>query len=458
MNASSVSPQRDLYLPRHLPASEFRARRARLGEAIGSRAAAVLQGAPLPGGFEVFRQTNEFYYLSGIEVPHAYLLVEGRSGRSILFLPDHDAKLERSEGAVLCADDADAAIELSGVDDVRRLPDLAASLGSDGALYAPHAPAEGGRACRDTLRAMQRLIDADPWDGRTARESHFIQRLAATRPGAEIRDLTPLLDELRSVKSPAEVEILRQAGRLAARGVVEAMRITRPGLLEYQLGAVADRIYVENGAFGGGYRPIIAGGENAWYAHYYRNHCPLTDGDLVLMDYAPDFRYYTSDIGRMWPVNGTYASWQRELCGFMVEYHKALLRRIRPGVLAGQVLEEAAAEMERVLGGLRFSRPHYAEAARRTLQFAGHLSHPVGMSVHDPGGYAGKPLVPGVVFALDPQMWVPEERRYIRVEDTVAVTETGVEILTQGAPLDLDEVERTVGRAFGPSLQGLARE
>jgi len=169
----------------------------------------------------------------------------------------------------------------------------------------------------------------------------------------------------------------------------------------------------------------------------------------VLFDYAPDVAYYTSDIGRMWPVEGTYLPWQRELYGFVVEYHKALLRRIRPGVLAEDILRETAAGMRPVLDGWTFSKPLYRESARRMLEFAGHLSHPVGMSVHDPGDYRGGPLRPGTVLAVDPQMWVHEERLYVRVEDTVAVTGTGVEVLTSGAPLELDDVERTVQEGGG---------
>ena len=308
----------------------------------------------------------------------------------------------------------------------------------------PHAPAEGTRACRDTLRAAQQAAEADPWDGRTPRQAWFIQRLARAAPGAEIRDLSPILDELRLVKSPAEMEMLRRAGRLAALALTEAMRHTRPGVMEYQLAAVADYLFLARGARGGGYAPIVAGGANAWDAHYCRNQNALRDGDLVLMDYAPELAYYTSDIGRMWPVGGMYAPWQRELYGFMVEYHKILLACIRPGVLAKEILAEAAARMQNVLDRTRFSKPHYAEAARRTLAFEGHLSHPVGMAVHDPGDYRGRPLVPGTVFAVDPQMWVPEEQLYIRVEDTVAVTQTGAEVLTAGAPLELDEVEKTI--------------
>ncbi|HES77169.1 MAG TPA: M24 family metallopeptidase, partial [bacterium] len=207
------------------------------------------------------------------------------------------------------------------------------------------------------------------------------------------------------------------------------------------LGALANYIYAVNGAQGEGYRPIIAGGENIWHIHYFLNHCPLQDGDLVLMDVAPECRYYTSDIGRMWPVNGIYAPWQRELYGYIVAYHKVLLSILRPGVTPGQVMDEAAEVMRGIWESWLFSKESHREGARRTLEFRGHLSHPVGMAVHDDGDYTRRPLLPGTVFAVDPQMWIPEEQLYIRVEDTVVVTETGIEVFTTAAPLELDDVE-----------------
>jgi Xaa-Pro aminopeptidase len=214
--------------------------------------------------------------------------------------------------------------------------------------------------------------------------------------------------------------------------------------MEYQLNAVADYIYLLNGSRGGSYRAIIGGGANAWYGHYYRNDCELQDGDLVLMDYAPDYGNYTSDIGRMWPVNGKYAPWQRELYGFIVEYHRALLKLIRPGVMAAWIMDEAAREMKEVVEKTKFSRPCYENAARKALEFRGHLSHTVGLHVHDGGNYYPEPLIPGTVFSVDPQMWIPEEKLYIRVEDTLVVTQDGIENLTDLAPLELDDVEKSM--------------
>jgi Xaa-Pro aminopeptidase len=219
-------------------------------------------------------------------------------------------------------------------------------------------------------------------------------------------------------------------------------------MVEYQLVAHAERIFADGGASGGAYRAIVACGENIWNAHYFRNNAVLEDGQLVLMDYAPDFRGYTSDIGRMWPVSGTYDALQQELYGFIVEYHKVLLDHIRPGITTVQVMEEAAGVMRPIVESTSWSSDAYRQAARETLTFQGHLSHGVGMAVHDVGDYRRLPLRPGVVFALDPQLWVPSEQIYVRVEDTVAVTGTGMEVLTGGVPLELEETEQQVGVAM----------
>jgi len=423
--------------------AEFSQRRARVAEAIGPGSVALLQGAPESGAFETLRQSNEYYYLCGVETPHAYLLIDGGSPRSTLFLPPHDSKHERSEGRTLHADAPDEVRQLTGVVEVKSLAALLPALQVARIVYIPHSPAEGRQVCRDTALHAQKNAKADPWCVNwPPKEQRFIEKVNQAAPLAEIRDLTPHLDQMRVLKSPGEVNLMRVAGRLSALAVAEAMRCTRPGLMEFHLGAAAEYIYSVNGAMGGAYRPIIASGENIWNAHYYRNNCVLRDGDLVLLDYAPDYRYYTSDIGRMWPINGTYNRWQRELYGFVVEYHTTLLELIRPGVSAGQITEEAALKMARVVDARRWSSPAFERAAREMLKFQGHLSHGVGMAVHDAGDYKRNGLAPGVVFALDPQLWVPDEKLYIRVEDTVVVTENGNENLTELAPLHLDDVEK----------------
>lgn len=439
-DSATSEDQTGTWFQSDFPPEELAERRSRILDAIGADAFAVLQGAPPPRGFEVFRQSNQFYYCCGVEIAQAQLLLDGAARKASLYLP-HRPATHGAEGEILGAEDAERIREVTGLDAVHGVERLSQHLQRASVLYTPHRPGEGAKGSRDELQHADAKVAADPWDGRAGREQHFIALLRARLPRAEIRDLSPVLDALRTVKSPREIELLRRAGGLSALAVTEAMRATQPGVFEYQFGALAEYLYRLHGARGEGYRAIIAGGKNAWHAHYFRNNCPLADGELVLMDTAPDYHYYTSDIGRMWPVGGTYAPWQRELYGFMVTYHRVLLERIRPGRTADEIHADAAGEMAKVIERTAFSKEIYKAAALRTLEFKGHLSHPVGMAVHDAAPYRDKPLAPGVVLTVDPQMWVREEKRYIRCEDTVVVTEEGIENLTGAAPLEPDDVE-----------------
>lgn len=425
----------------HFAKETFQGRRQKVFQAIGTEAAALIRGSSKNPDHGLFRQNNDFYYLCGVEVPHAYLYLDGENQTTTLFLPHQSATRKESEGEILSAENADLGREMTGADRILGIEFLSQSLDGTKVLYTPSRPGEGPGMSWDTLRRARQEATADPWDGRLDRARHLLATLHARYPMLEIRDLDPVLNGLRLIKDEQEIALLRKAGRLSALGIVEAMRSTGPGVYEYQLDAAMRYHYLVNGARDTGYRAIIAGGDNAWYGHYSANDCPLQDGDLVLVDCAPDYGYYTSDIGRMWPVSGAYSPLQRELYGFIVTYHKVLLRLIRPGATDTQIQQEAAAEMAEVVERTVFSKEIYEAAARHALEFPYHMSHCVGMAVHDVGHYRGKLLRPGMVFALDPQMGIPEEKRYIRVEDTVVVTETGIENLTADAPLELDDVE-----------------
>jgi Xaa-Pro aminopeptidase len=407
---------------------EFARRRAAVVEAIGPDCAAIVPGAPSAGDLALFRQSNNFHYLCGVEAPGAHLLLDGKTGTSTLYLPPRNEGEERSEGPRLHADDPTGACDVTGVDRVAPLTSLDDAISTGGPLYVPRAEAAAGHT--------------DEFFWSRAEWPDFFPRQLATQDGVgELRDLTPTLRELRMVKSAEELDVMRFAGRLTAVAATEAMRGTAPGVMEYQLGAIADYVYRVSGARGGGYPAIIGGGTNAWFGHYWRNNDELRDGDMVLLDYAPDYEQYTSDIGRMWPVNGTYSAAQRELYGFIVEYHKTLLALIGPGELAADIMDRAAETMGAVIDSTAWSKPHYEAAVRGALTFRGHLSHTVGLDVHDGGNYWPEPLKPGTVFSVDPMIWIPEERLYVRVEDTIVITDDGIENLTVLAPLELDDVE-----------------
>lgn len=424
--------------------TEFAVRRKHVLDAIGSEAVALVQGAEKESAHDLFRQTNDFYYLCGVEAPHAYLLLDGRSNSCSLFLPHQSQRRKDSEGEMLSAENTDAVCKLTAVDAAYGIEDLSRFLEMARVIYTPMRMADGAGMSWDTVQRSQQEVFADPWDGRPDRMRSFVALLRERCPAANIRDLAPIINELRFIKSPREIELLRRAGKLSAVGVVEAMRSTRPGAWEHQLDAVMRYTYLVNGARDAGYRAIIASGANIWYGHYKANNARLADGDLVLVDSAPDYHHYTSDIGRMWPVNGRYTDVQRELYGLMVEYHKTFLDLIRPGVTAEQITSEAAERMRGVIERTVFSKPLYEQAARKALEFPYHMSHPVGMAVHDVGHYRGKVLQPGTVLSLDPSLWVPEEHLYFRVEDTLLITENGFENFTADAPLELEQVEETI--------------
>jgi Xaa-Pro aminopeptidase len=364
------------------------------------------------------------------------------SGVTILYLPPRDEKHEASDGPSLCADDGGIVRRRTGIDEVRPVSQILDDLsGHDQTFWVMRAPAEGGGQCQDTLRRYQRSILHDPLDGRLSRETHLMARLGQLSPRAEFRDLAPLVHRARLIKSSAEAAVMRSAARLAAMACTEAMRATRPGAFEFQLGAAADYFFKVNGAQGAGYRPIIAAGSNIWMMHYWRNSAALAEGDLVIYDYAPDYNNYTSDIGRMWPVDGRFSAAQRELYGFVLACHRTLLKIIRPRRTKEEILAEFAQLMRPVVESMQWSKSIYKDAALRLLESKRPLSHGVGMSVHEADEWASRPIEPGLVFAVDPELFIPEEKTYVRVEDTVLVTEEGIENLTAACPADMEDIE-----------------
>jgi Xaa-Pro aminopeptidase len=436
------------------PPHEFAQRRAKIYGAIGEGGLALVQGAPSPAGYVRFRQTNEFYYLCGIESPHAYLLLNGTQRTATLYVPHRNEGRERGEGKVLSAEDGEMIKRLSGVDAVYGIDLLAEHLAryargtQSRTIWTPFSPAEGMATSRDSATRLVADTSSDPWDGTPSREGHLIEMLRARFPQFGVRDLTPALDQARLIKSSREIELISKATRLSGLALMEAMRSTLPGISEYELDAVAKFVYYRHGAQGDAYYSLIASGPNAIYPHYNSGKRVMRDGDFLLMDYAPDVGYYMSDVTRMWPVNGKFNDWQRELYAFYLECYKAILNHIRPGATASAIMLEASADMRQVLARTKFSKPVYEAGARTFVdnyeKSAGApcamLGHWVGMATHDVGQDCG-PLRPGMVFTIEPALRVPEEKIYIRLEDVIIIGESRAEILTTFVPMEIASIE-----------------
>jgi Xaa-Pro aminopeptidase len=435
---------------------EFAGRRAKIAETIGPNAVALVQGAPTVHSSAVFRQSNEFFYVTGVTVPQSYLLIDGASRKSTLYLPPRDQGRAATEGDLLTADDADAIVALTGIDQVhplaRLLDDLKAITPAPTAIFTPFQPAEGDAESRDGARRRNADAQADPWDGRRPREERFAELLKARIPGANVQDLSPALDAMRAIKSPQELAVIERASRIGGDAILEAMRSTQPGIREAELDAVARFIYVRNGAQGEAYRAIVASGPSAMNQHHRASERVLPAGELVVMDYCPDVSYYRCDITRTWPVDGKFKGWQRELYGFYNASYEAILYGIKPTVTAKSVLEGAIAKMDALLASTHFSKPEHQKGAqafvdqfRRSLASprGGSLGHAVGMSTHDMGGGVGT-LTPGLVFTIEPALRVPEDNIYIRSEDMIVITPTGARILSDFVPRDMAAIEKMI--------------
>ena len=433
-----------------LPKEEFAARRARVMAEIGD-GVVVIQGATETAAYEKFRQSNQFFYLTGVEVPRAILTIDGRSKTSTLYLLPRDERTERSEGPVLTP--GEEAARLTGIERVLPRDEFAAAVKNLGKriVYTPYRGETRSAGTPDREAAHAAARRADPWDNQPSREQWFLTKLHDQAPGIEVRNLDPIVDALRLVKSPAEIALLRESTRIACLGLMEAMRSAAPGMYEYEISAIADYVFRKHDAQGVGYFALVGAGTNAAWPHYHASRARLKDGDLVLFDYAPDYKYYTSDVTRMFPANGKFTADQKELYTIYLRLYQALMTSIRPGT-AGAILRDAVKKMDGILASFTFTNPKYKDAAvrfvegyRRRAESSGNrgggVGHMVGMEVHDVTVPFDE-LRPGMVFTIEPALTIPEDRVYVRLEDMILITGTGYENLSALAPAEVADIEK----------------
>lgn len=445
--AQSVAPGPPLFAT-ELPKEEFAARRAKLFQKIGD-GVAVLQGATETSSYEKFRQSNQFYYLTGVATPRAIVLVDGRSKTSTLYLLPTNAAMERSEGPLLGA--GAAAEQLTGIEHVLARADFDTAVASLAGrrIYTPVRGETVLMGTPDRANSHQRAREADPWDLQGSREAFFKARLAEKAPGATFENLDDILDEMRMIKSPREVALLRESSRIAALAHMEAMRSAEPGMYEYEIEAIGDYIFKSHNALGPAYFGLVAAGKNSFWPHYHAAQTEMKDGDLVLFDYAPDYHYYTSDVTRVWPVNGKFTADQRELYGIYLKLYQAIMTSIRPGPTV-PVFKDIVTKMDALMASYTFRNPKYKEAAQRFVEGyrtrasgggSPTLGHMVGMEVHDvQKNFTG--YVPDMVFTIEPALTVPDDHIYVRLEDMLLITANGYENMSSIAPVEMDAIEK----------------
>ena len=431
------------------PKEEFAARRQAVMAEIGD-GVAVLSGATELPSYAPFRQNNQVFYLTGIEVPRAIVMIDGRSRTTTAFLPPRNERLERSEGPVLVP--GPEAQQLSGIERVVSRDAFAAMLADvadEGRpLYVPFRPEALGAATEGQVKAHAAASFSDPWDGRVSKEVAFMSRIRNAHPAIELRNLDPIVDALRLIKSPREIALVREATRLACEGILAGMRAAAVGKREYEVAAAADQVFRAGGAQGNAYFALVATGANAHYPHYHALSAPMADGDLVLFDYAPDYRYYTSDVTRMFPATGRFTAAQRELYTVYLRLYQALLTSIAPRKTPSVIVKEAVVKMEAYLASASIGDPKVKAAAERFVgryreHRGGMFGHWVGMEVHDVDA-PFETLQPGMIFTIEPALTIPDDKVYVRIEDVILITEAGYENLSASLPVEPDALERAL--------------
>ncbi|MEW5900580.1 MAG: Xaa-Pro peptidase family protein [Acidobacteriota bacterium] len=412
--------------------AEYAARRAKLMEKIPDGVAVILGAQPLTS-YHHYYQNNDFFYLCGVEIPDSVLVIDGTRKQTILFFTATERSL-RNDG--FSTDILTNPQEVTGIERVMRVEDLTPTLSMVAAMtkviYTPFSPEELMRECsREKLRTLQRNQILNPWDGRPTREVQFANLLREKFPGIEVRDCSALIWELRTIKSPAEIEVMRKAARIGVKAITEVMKATRPGMYEYELAALYEYVAKKEGAQDLAYYIVMSSGENHPYVHYYKHDRLLKDGDFMVLDIGPDYNYYDTDITISYPVNGKFTSRQKEVYEAAKAVHEANLKVYRPGL----ALEQCGKEVEEILQkqGFDLNKDYFK-------RMRGGFGHYVGLAVHDVGG-GPRELKPGMIFANEPLMIWPEENLGVRVEDTVLITETGCEVLSSGIPREVKDIE-----------------
>lgn len=442
------------------PPEEFAARRAKVFDQIAD-GVAILQGTTERPGEQPLRQSNQFFYLCGVVEPRAILVLDGRTRRSTLYLYAGAERRERMFGSAMVP--GDAAVKATGIEYVLARDEFAKALEAfvrEGrALYTPFRPEVLGNASSSDVVAHAKATKDDPWDGRPSREDVFVQKLKGLAPQVNVQNLDPILDALRAFKSTREIAIIREATRITGLGIMEAIRDAQPGMFEYELQADAEFVFKKYGSQGAAYFALIATGQNTLYSHYHKNTAKLQDGDLVQFDYAPDYKYYVSDVTRVFPANGKFSPRQREFYTIYLRLYQALMTSIKVHAKPSDIIKGAVVKMDAVMNTFKFTDPKIKEAATRFVEryrasTANSLGHTVGMEVHDVR-VPTQTLEPGQLFTIEPAMTIPDEHIGIRLEDVILMTASGYENLSAFVPVEIAEIEKLMTE---PGLSDIHRK
>jgi Xaa-Pro aminopeptidase len=418
------------------PAAEYQGRRAKLrAEADGPVVLFGYTSRNDAGEVAVFFQDEDFYYLTGYSEPDAALVLIPDSAAAktsgapseILYLPPRDPREAIWGGAHLGPNDPGVA-EKTGFQAVRPFAELRGDLA----------------ALAKTNPKFYALLPKGPENGYPQLHTWHEWLKDALPPQSEIEDVQPTLTEMRMVKSAGELELLQKAVDASVDAQLAAMKMMKPGLMEYQVAAKMEEIHKWEGCSREAYAPIVGAGFFSTVLHYDELDSQIKDGDVVVMDVAGEYGGYDADITRTVPANGKFTARQREIYDIVLGAQNAAIAAVKPGVFmygGPGSLHTIAADYINTHGKDKDGKP-------LGKYFVHGLGHGIGLNVHDPTDFR-QPLKAGMTITIEPGIYIRDENLGVRIEDDVLVTADGHRLMTEKLARNADEVEKVMaeGRA-----------
>ncbi|HEX4285356.1 MAG TPA: Xaa-Pro peptidase family protein [Terracidiphilus sp.] len=412
------------------PASAYRARREALGVKLQG-GVAILFAAPEPVlDFMPYRQDSDFYYLTGWNEPGAALMVIGAHGaqayKEILFLPTRNRRTELYTGVKMDAATPDVA-QATGVEAVEAMTDLPTDL--------------------NKLVAVERDLTHRIWIQPEAVPAKALLTFNAATLGMDstpaANDVTRLTAMLRVVKDQGEVDLLKKVSDASVAAQLAMMRATKPGVTERSLAGKMTAVWYEQGCERPSYAPIVGTGPNSTTLHYSANSATLQDGDVMVVDAACEYSMYASDITRTVPVNGHFSARQREIYDIVLGSQQAAINAF---VAGKSTINDRERKDPNSLdtAAYNYINTHGKDLHGQPLgkYWLHGLGHMVGLDVHDATPEYPAVLKPGMVFTIEPGVYIPEEKIGVRIECDFLVGPDGKLIDLDGALAHTaDEVE-----------------
>jgi Xaa-Pro aminopeptidase len=389
-----------------------------------------------------FRQDSDFFYLTGFEEPDAIAIVKpDQDPHFTLFVRPRDPEREIWDG------------RRAGVEGAK------SDFGADESFPIN----EFDEKLQDILDGSQTLYyrlgvnrDLDDTIVRQISRMRSVNR-KPIHPPTTIVDPATIVHEQRVVKSANEIEIMQRAADIAAEAHCEAMKAVRPGMQEYEVEALIERVFRHHGSAAPAYTSIVGAGANATVLHYINNDGELRDGDLLLVDAGAEYKGYASDITRTFPINGRFSKPQREIYDLVLKAQMACVEMVRPGTTHEQLKQhsiEVLTEGMVELGLLEGNTEELIKEKKYEKFYMHGLGHMLGIDVHDVGQYyfgtESRALEPGVVMTVEPGIYISPDTKDIpsqylgigvRIEDDVLCTANGPRVLTNKVPKAADEIE-----------------